>query len=118
MKDCIFCKIINKEIPSDIVYEDNEIFAFKDINPIVPVHVLIIPKEHIQTIDDLEEGHEALIGKIILTSKKIAREAKIAQDGYKLLFRVRRHGGQEVDHLHLHLIGGAKLAEEIYPVKE
>ncbi len=116
--DCIFCKIINKEISADVVFEDNEVFAFKDIKPIAPVHVLIIPKEHIPTMDDLKESHQALAGKMILVAQKLARESGIAEKGYKLLFRVKSHGGQEVDHLHLHLIGGAKLTEEIYPIGE
>ena len=114
--DCIFCKIINKEIPADIVWEDDDIFAFKDIQPIAPVHILIIPKEHIPTIDDLKKRHQKVVGKMILTAQKLARESGTAEKGYKLLFRVKHHGGQEVDHLHLHLIGGAKLAEEIYPI--
>jgi histidine triad (HIT) family protein len=114
--DCIFCKIINKEIPADIVWEDDDIFAFKDIQPIAPVHILIIPKEHISTIDDLKEYHQALAGKMILVAQKLARELGTAGMGYKLLFRVKHYGGQEIDHLHLHLIGGAKLAEEIYPI--
>jgi|SRR3989339_41491 len=116
MEDCIFCKIINKDIPADIVYEDDEIFAFKDIHPLAPVHILIIPKEHIQTIDDLEEGHERLAGKMILVAKKIARDMNISDKGYKLLFRVKKHGGQEVDHIHLHLIGGALLSEGIWAI--
>ncbi len=116
MPDCIFCKIIKKEIPTDVVYEDEDIFAFKDIHPLAPVHILIIPKKHIETIDDLEEKDKELAGKMILASKKLSRDLKIAEDGYKLLFRVKKHGGQEVDHLHLHLIGGAMLAEKIYPI--
>lgn len=114
MENCIFCKIINKDIPADIVYENDEIIAFKDLRPLAPVHILIIPKEHIQTIDDLEDRHEQLMGKIILLAKKIARDEKISEGGYKLLFRVKKHGGQEVDHIHLHLIGGAPLAEGIH----
>jgi histidine triad (HIT) family protein len=116
MSDCIFCKIIKKEIPADIVYEDEDVFAFKDNHPIAPVHILIIPKEHIETIDDLEEKDKELAGKMILTAKKIGRDFKIAEGGYKLLFRVKKHGGQEVDHVHLHLIGGAMLVERIYPI--
>ena len=116
MVDCIFCKIINKDIPAEIVAENDEIIAFKDLHPLAPVHILIIPKEHIQTIDDLEDRHESLMGKMILTAKKIARDKKISEGGYKLLFRVKKHGGQEVDHIHLHLIGGAPLAEGIHAI--
>lgn len=117
MSECIFCKIANKEIPAEVVYEDEDVFAFKDIHPIAPVHVLIIPKEHIPTIDDLKDGHRDLAGKMILVARDIARDLNIAKDGYKLLFRVKHHGGQEVDHVHLHLIGGAKLGEKIYPIE-
>jgi histidine triad (HIT) family protein len=114
--DCIFCKVINREITSEIVYENEEILAFKDINPVAPVHILIVPKEHIQTVDDLEDRHMALAGKMILTAKKLARDFNTAEGGYKLLFRVKKHGGQEVDHLHLHLMGGAPLVDKIYPI--
>ena len=114
--DCIFCKIINKEIPVDFVYEDDELVAFKDIHPIAPVHILIIPKEHIPTIDDLEKKHQSLIGSMVFVAKNLARDFNTAEDGYKLLFRVKKHGGQEVDHVHLHLIGGAPLQEIIRPV--
>jgi histidine triad (HIT) family protein len=112
---CIFCKIINKEIPTEIVYEDKDILAFKDANPIAPVHILIIPKRHIETINDLEERDNKLAGKMILAARDIAKKLGIAEDGYKLLFRVGKNGGQEVGHIHLHLIGGAKLYEEIRP---
>lgn len=115
--NCIFCKITNKEIPSDIVYEDNELLAFKDIHPIAPAHILIVSKEHIETVDDLEDKHQNLVGKMVLTAQKIARDLKISDDGYKLLFRVKKHGGQEVDHIHLHLIGGAPLEEIIRPIQ-
>lgn len=116
MDDCIFCKIINKEISADIVYEDDELVAFKDIHPIAPVHILIIPREHIPTIDDLEDNHRGLAGSMILAAKNLARGFNTAEDGYKLLFRVKKHGGQEVDHVHLHLIGGAPLREDIGPI--
>ena len=113
--NCIFCKIINKEIPADIIFEDSDVLAFKDIHPIAPVHILIIPKEHIPTIDDLAETERDLVGKMILTAQKLARKLKTSEGGYKLLFRVKGWGGQEVDHIHLHLIGGAKLSENIHP---
>lgn len=113
---CIFCKIVAKEIPASIVYEDSDILAFKDTRPLSPVHILIIPKKHIKSVDDLEKKDIELAGKIILTAKKIAREFDISPKGYKLLFRVGEWGGQEVSHLHLHLIGGAELYEEIRPL--
>lgn len=112
---CVFCKIAKKEIPADIVYEDNEILAFKDANPIAPVHILVIPKKHIETVNDLTEGNVSLISRLVLAAKKIAKELEISEQGYKLLFRVGEYGGQEVPHIHLHLIGGARLYEEIRP---
>ncbi|MCF7835676.1 MAG: histidine triad nucleotide-binding protein [Candidatus Marinimicrobia bacterium] len=116
MENCVFCKIINKEIPADIIFEDEKVIAFNDKNPITPVHVLIIPKKHIPTIDDLEEKEEVLAGRLILTAQKIARNLNISEKGYKLLFRVKEYGGQEIDHIHLHLLGGAKLTENIRPI--
>jgi histidine triad (HIT) family protein len=117
MENCLFCKIAKKETPADIVYEDEEVLGFKDIHPIAPVHILIIPKKHISSIAQIKEEDTELMGKIIVAAKKIADELNISKDGYKLLFRVRRHGGQEVDHVHLHLIGGAPLFEDIHPIK-
>jgi len=116
MSDCIFCKIINKEIPKKFIYEDKDIVAFNDLHPITPVHILIIPKQHIPTIDDLKKDDETLVGKIITTAQKIAKDLNISDKGYKLLFRVKEHGGQEIDHLHLHLLGGAQLVENIRPI--
>jgi len=113
MDNCIFCKIANKEIPADFFYEDDEIVAFADAKPVAPIHILIIPKRHINSINELEESDIALMGKMILVAKKLAQEKRISEDGYKLLFRVGKHGGQEVPHIHLHLIGGAQLYEKI-----
>jgi histidine triad (HIT) family protein len=104
MENCIFCKIANKTAASKIVYEDTEVMAFDDNHPSAPVHILIIPKEHIQSIDHLEGNHSGVISKIIYTAKKIAKEKGLK--GYKLIFNVGREGGQIVDHLHLHLMGG------------
>jgi len=118
MEDCIFCKIINKEIPAEIVSEDEDILAFKDVNPIAPVHFLIIPKKHIESVADLEESEELLAGKMVVKAKKLAEKVDISKDGYRLLFRVGAHGGQEVPHMHLHLIGGSKMVEDIYPLPE
>ena len=116
MASCIFCKILSREIPSIIIYEDDVIFAFDDIHPLAPVHVLVIPKEHIPSIADTDEKHTPLMGKMIMVAKQIAEEKGIATSGYKLLIRVKKDGGQEVDHIHLHLIGGAPLIETIRPV--
>ena len=102
--DCIFCKIINKEMPADIIYEDDKIIAFNDINPQAPVHILIIPKKHIPSVDHIEIQDKELIGELFLVAQKIAREKKLK--GYRLSINVGREGGQIIDHLHLHLLGG------------
>ncbi len=102
--DCLFCKIINKEVPSNIVYEDDRFVAFKDIDPKAPLHLLIIPKKHIASIDHVEVEDKTLMGELILVAQKIAREKSLK--GYKLLINVGREGGQIIDHLHLHLLSG------------
>jgi len=107
--DCAFCKIANKEMPSEIVYEDDEVVAFKDIKPVAPVHLLIITQKHIPSVDHLESGDKELIGSLFLVAQKIAREQGVAETGYRLVFNVGPDAGQTVDHLHLHLIGGHKL---------
>ena len=115
MNDCIFCKILNKEVPSEFVYEDDLVVAFFDIAKLAPVHILIIPKKHIPSINDLpsDEGGVNIAGHMIITAKNLAKEYKIAESGYKLLFRTGKDGGQEVPHIHLHLIGGAPMEEII-----
>lgn len=104
---CIFCDIINKKVPSEIVHEDSNFIIFKDIKPSAPTHLLIVPKEHIASVNDLKDQHKELIGELFLLAKKIAKEQEIS-DGYKLAFNTGRKGGQLVDHLHLHLMGGFK----------
>jgi histidine triad (HIT) family protein len=117
MENCIFCKIVEKKIDAKIVFENEEIIAFNDIHPIAPVHVLIIPKKHIASINDVNNPIDVkLLGNIIITARDIAKELNIAEDGYKLLFRTGKNGGQEMDHIHLHLIGGAPLHEDIRPL--
>ncbi len=106
--DCIFCKIINKELPSDIVYEDDKVLVFKDINPKAPIHFLIVPKKHIESINHLQESDREIISNLIFTAKKLAKEKHI--DGYKLVFNVGRKGGQMIDHIHLHFLAG-KIAQ-------
>ena len=106
MSDTIFSKIIDKELPADIVYEDNEILAFRDIAPQAPVHVLVIPKVAIATVNDIEPGQAELIGKMVLVAQKIARDEGIADDGYRLVMNCNQHGCQVVFHLHIHLLGG------------
>lgn len=113
MSDCIFCKIINKEIPSTIVYEDEKIIAFKDINPVAPVHVLVIPKKHITSLIELEDEDKNIIGDIYLVINKIAKELGIAEKGFRVIVNCGEDGGQEVEHLHFHLIGGEKLGTKI-----
>ncbi|MDO5555326.1 MAG: histidine triad nucleotide-binding protein [Clostridia bacterium] len=113
MEDCIFCKIIKKEIPSKIVYEDEEIIAFRDIKPVTPVHVLVIPKKHIESLLDLKEEDEKLIGKIYTVINKIARQEGIAEKGFRVIVNCGEDGGQEVKHLHYHLLGGRKLGIKI-----
>ncbi len=103
---CIFCQIINKEAPAKIVYEDEKIIAFKDIHPVAPVHILVVPKRHIDSVEDLKEEDRELAGGLILVAKKVARQFSINKSGYKLVFNVGRGGGQIIDHIHLHLIGG------------
>ncbi|MEK7629833.1 MAG: HIT domain-containing protein [Patescibacteria group bacterium] len=102
--DCLFCKIIKKEISAELLYEDDSVVAFKDIKPSAPVHYLIVPKEHIQSIIHLEGNHKEIISKLIFTAKELAKKTKLT--GYKLFFNVGREGGQLIDHLHLHLLGG------------
>jgi len=107
--DCIFCKIINKERASDIVYEDDKVIAFKDINPKAPVHILVVPKKHIASINHIKEEDKELMGDLIWTAKNIAKELK----GYKLIINVGREGGQVVDHIHLHLISGKNSTNQV-----
>ena len=116
MAETVFSRIIRKEIPADILYEDDEVLAFKDIHPIAPVHVLIVPKAPIESIATMADADVAVVGKLFLVARNIARDLKISEKGYKLLIRVGEDGGQEVAHLHLHLLGGARLREEIRPV--
>lgn len=101
---CIFCQIINKELPSTIIYEDQEIIAFNDINPVADVHILIVPKKHIDSVMELQAEDEVLAGKLLRIAHKIAQEKGLK--GYKLQFNVGKEGGQIIFHLHLHLLGG------------
>lgn len=107
--DCIFCKIVNKEIPAQVVYEDDEVLAFNDLNPEAPVHVLIIPKKHIASFNELTEGDGSLISKMILVMQKIASEQGISQTGYRIVSNCGEQGGQTVGHLHFHLLGGREM---------
>ena len=112
MNDCLFCKIIAGEIPSTMVYEDEKILAFKDINPQAPVHILIIPKEHYESVDALDEASAPVVGDIMLVAKRLAAEFHL-ESGYRLITNIGENGCQSVKHLHFHLIGGTKLAERM-----
>lgn len=107
--DCLFCKIVNRELPADIVFEDDELIAFNDINPQAPTHVLIIPRAHIATVNDLTESEIPLPGKLVLRARAIAAEKGIADSGYRLIMNCNPEGGQTVYHLHMHLLGGRQL---------
>ena len=107
--ECLFCKMANGQIKPDIVYENEAVLAFKDINPQAPVHVLVIPKKHIATLNDLEPNHEVLIGELYLTAKKVARQLGIADGGYRTVMNCNADAGQTVFHLHLHVLGGRQL---------
>ncbi len=109
MKDCIFCKIVDKELPADILYEDNNVIVFKDIKPKAPLHILIVPKKHIPSINHLELEDKELMGEMFLAAKKMAKKQGVAKTGYRLVFDTGKNAGQTVDHLHLHLLGGKKL---------
>ena len=109
MVDCLFCKIIDGDIPGDIVYETDSVLAFNDINPTAPVHVLIIPKKHIATLNDLEEKDTQTIGELILAAKKIANDKGISESGYRTVFNCNKDAQQTVFHIHLHLIAGRQM---------
>lgn len=105
----IFSKIIAREIPAEIVYQDDRVTAFKDINPAAPVHILIIPNKEIPTVDDVTEADEAVMGHLFVVAQKVARQLGIGDTGYRLIVNCKGDGGQEVYHLHMHLLGGRKL---------
>ncbi len=107
--DCLFCKIINGSIPSKIIFEDDQVVAFDDIRPQAPFHKLIIPKQHIASLNDLDDESSPLIARMILTAKQLAKDLGFADQGYRLVFNCNTHGGQEVYHIHLHLFGGRQM---------
>jgi histidine triad (HIT) family protein len=107
--DCLFCKIIDKTIPADIVYEDDRVIAFRDVAPQAPTHILVIPRQHISTLNDLNEGNNELIGHILYVAKTIAAAEGLAEDGYRVAMNCNNHGGQTVFHIHLHLLGGRQM---------
>lgn len=106
--DCIFCRIIAGQAPADFIHKNETLVVFKDIYPHAPVHLLIVPRRHIRSINDLQDSERGLVVEMILTGKTMAKAAGVAETGYKLLFNVERGGGQVIFHLHLHLLGGWK----------
>ena len=113
MEDCIFCKISKGEIPSEKVYEDEEVLAFKDIHPAAPIHILVIPKKHIAKVTDIMPEDEALVGKMYTVINKIAKEQGFAEDVFRIIINCGRDAGQEVMHLHFHILAGTKMGPKI-----
>ena len=111
--DCIFCRIVAGEIPGDIVYQDKELIAFRDINPQAPTHILIIPKSHIASMTELTGKQQALMGRLILLSKELAEKEGVSATGYRLSVSTGADGGQLVPHIHFHLLGGRKLDDKL-----
>ena len=109
MTDCLFCKIIARELPGSIVYEDERVLAFNDINPQGPTHVLVVPKRHIASLNDLSPEDDQIVGELVRRAAAIARERGIADSGFRTVFNTNRGAGQTVFHIHLHLIGGRGL---------
>ncbi len=113
MDDCLFCKIIKKEIPSSIIYEDEYVLAFKDINPVTPIHVLIIPKKHIKDCNEINDENVLYVSKCMMAIKEVARICNVEKSGYRVISNTGVDGGQAVHHLHFHLLGGVKLGTKI-----
>jgi histidine triad (HIT) family protein len=106
MSDCLFCRIIRREIPSSIVYEDERVLAFQDVNPQAPIHILVVPKEHISTLNELKEADDTLVGELVRRAATIAKDRGISAGGFRTVFNTNRDAGQTVFHVHLHLLGG------------
>ena len=109
MADCLFCKMIAGEITPDTVYEDDDVLAFRDINPQAPTHVLVVPKQHVATLNDLDDSNASLVGKMMLAAASIARQEGFAESGYRTVMNCHADGGQTVFHIHLHLLGGRRM---------
>ena len=112
--DCVFCQIVAGKLPADILYQDEEVMAFRDIHPVAPTHVLIIPKRHISSLAQMADEETPLIGKMTQVANQLAREEGISESGYRLVISSGKDGGQVVPHLHMHLIGGKSLSEKLY----
>lgn len=113
MEDCLFCKIVKGEIPAKKVYEDEDVYAFSDINPQAPIHILVIPKKHISSIAELNEENKDIVGKIFMVINKIAKENGFLEDGFRVISNCGENAGQTVKHLHFHVLAGKKLGEKI-----
>lgn len=111
--DCIFCRIVAGKVPSQVIYQDEEIFAFRDINPMAPTHVLVIPKKHIDSLADVADEETPLIGRMVKIANRIAREEDVVESGYRLIISSGKDGGQIVPHLHMHLLGGRNLSSKL-----
>lgn len=109
MRDCIFCRVAKKEVPAKIAFEDDDLVAFEDLHPQAPVHLLLIPKKHISTLDKINAEDQVLLGKLLWAAKEIARKKKIAEPGFRLVLNCNPDGGQLVYHLHMHLMGGRQM---------
>ena len=113
MEDCIFCKIIKKEIPSTIIYEDDKVIAFNDVNPAAPIHILVVPKKHIETLLYVSDQDNELISYVYQIINKIAKEKGFANNGFRVIVNCGKDSGQEVMHIHFHVLGGKKLGDKI-----
>ena len=109
MHDCIFCKIIKKEIPAKVVFEDDQIIAFEDINPQAPIHILLIPKNHYASLNEIPDAEKDILSHILLKARQISREKGIDQRGYRIVLNTAKDSGQEVFHIHFHLLGGRRM---------
>jgi histidine triad (HIT) family protein len=110
MSDCLFCRIIKREIPASIVYEDDRVLAFNDINPQAPTHLLVVPKRHIPSLNDLQPGDDQIVGEIVRRAAAIAKDRGISEGGFRTVFNTNREAGQTVFHIHLHLLGGRAMS--------
>lgn len=106
MSDCLFCRMVKGEIKPDVVYEDEDVLAFRDLNPQAPLHALVIPKQHLATLNDLDETHAALMGKLFLAARKVAEQEGLAERGYRTVINCNAEAGQSVYHVHLHVLAG------------
>lgn len=113
MDDCIFCRIVAGEVSSDILYQDDEIIAFRDINPAAPTHVLVVPRKHIESLAVMADEETPLIGRMAAVANRLARQEGVSQSGYRLIISSGREGGQVVPHLHMHLLGGRNLSSKL-----